>query len=465
MSTPILVIQMQRMGDLILTFPLFLWLERQYPGHPVWVMAELSFASALQRVSPVVRYVGYDQAQAVLREQFHAVINLSHRLKSQELAGQVRSESLFGGYRREGVTRICGQWQEYRASLAHNNRHNRFHWADMNALDVIRPTLMAVTHWSEPRFMSTSTRTVGLFVGASEPDKRPSATFWTELVKVLERQGFAPLLLGGPGEVPLCAEICALVGHPVAKACGSLTLDQLALLGQNLALLVTPDTGPMHLAAWSGLRVLNLSMGPVHAFETGPYQPGHVVLRSTRSCVGCWRCVHERPRCQDDFTPERVGRVVREMLRPGSPRLQGLRLPGLELLGSGRDGHGLYALHGFAPRLRASQTLGAYWRAFWLYAFGVGAREECIQAVRMLLDQHASLTQGMARAAMSLFRALTAARGEDVALLQNWNSFPVALRPLSGYIAMHLANNDCSPASVKRVVQLAEDNLVFLSGD
>ena len=37
---PILVIQMQRMGDLILSFPLFLWLMRRYPGHPLWIRSE-----------------------------------------------------------------------------------------------------------------------------------------------------------------------------------------------------------------------------------------------------------------------------------------------------------------------------------------------------------------------------------------------------------------------------------------
>ena len=46
---PLLVLQMQRMGDLILTFPLLGWLARHNPGHPVWTVAEPRFFSALHR--------------------------------------------------------------------------------------------------------------------------------------------------------------------------------------------------------------------------------------------------------------------------------------------------------------------------------------------------------------------------------------------------------------------------------
>ena len=54
---PILVIQMQRMGDLILSFPLFLWLMRRYPGHPLWVAADPRFFRPLRPIDPTVHYL------------------------------------------------------------------------------------------------------------------------------------------------------------------------------------------------------------------------------------------------------------------------------------------------------------------------------------------------------------------------------------------------------------------------
>jgi len=452
---------MQRMGDLILSFPLFLWLERTYPGHPIWVLAESRFALPLARLSPRVRYVDSTCGDAILGQKFHLVINLSHRPESMELAGRLQCEGLVGGYTRGGVTRIAGVWQEYRTSLTHNNRHNRFHWADLNALDVIPFKVMAETRWPEPRVMPEDIRQVGLFLGASEPDKRPTAVFWAELVGELERHGLVPVLLGGPGERELCREVRELAARPVASACGTLELDQFAIFGQTLAALITPDTGPMHLAAWSGLRVLNLSMGPVHAFETGPYQPGHVVLRSARDCVGCWRCRFERPRCHEPFKPARVVRVLEAMLRDQRERLQGLRLPGLEIFATGRRG-GLYDLDPLSVRPKAGQLLGAYWQSFWMLAFGVGTRVACQAAVSELRAAHAPLVRGMTAASLRFFRTLATAPDPGVPALE-WQHVAASLRPLSGYVSAHLFNHDCSPASRKRALALAEEHLRLLS--
>jgi ADP-heptose:LPS heptosyltransferase len=458
---PILVIQMQRMGDLILSFPLFLWLERAFPGHPVWVMAEPAFARPLARLSPRVRYLPYGRHDVVMGEKFHLVLNLSHRRESMELAGRLQCDGLVGGYVRDGVSRVAGDWQEYRMSLIHNNRHNRFHWADLNALDVVPLPVMAATRWPAPRVMPPDVRTIGLFLGASEPDKRPSAAFWAGLVGELERRDWTPVLLGGPGEKDLCREVLGLAGRPVASACGTLGLDQFAVLGQTLAALVTPDTGPMHLAAWSGLKVLNLSMGPVHAWETGPYQPGHAVLRSSRDCVGCWRCRFERPRCQDLFSPARVAGVLEAMLRGGGERLRGLRLPGLEIHASGRL-DGLYDLKPLSARPKAGQLVGAYWRAFWMHAFGAGDGSACHGAASELRASHAPLVRIMTRDALRLLRTL-ATSSAPADLVLDWGRAPLSLRPLSGYCAAHLANHDASPASRKRALALAEGHLRFLS--
>lgn len=461
MKKPILVIQMQRMGDLILSFPLFLWLGRAFPGHPVWVMAEPAFAGPLARLSPGVRYLGYGQVDAVLHEKFHLVLNLSHRPESLALAGRLQTETLVGGYARDGVVRVNGVWQEYRLSLTHNNRHNRFHWADLNALDVIPPGVMAATSWPRPRAMPTDVRQVGLFLGASEPDKRPSARFWAELVGEVEKRGLVPVLLGGPAEMELGREVRRLAGRPVASACGAMGLDRFALFGQRLAAMVTPDTGPMHLAAWSGLRVLNLSMGPVHAWETGPYQPGHLVLRSSRDCVGCWRCRFDGPRCHEPFRPSRVASLLDAALRGSGDRLASLRLPGLELFASDRR-HGLYDLVPVSTRPRASRAVGAYWQAFWMNAFGIGQSDGCRLAADVLRREHGALARVMAVQGARFLRSL-AACADPVRQALQWQCASPSLRPLSGYCAAHVSNRDGSPDSLRRVLALTEEHIGFLT--
>lgn len=454
---PILVIQMQRMGDLILSFPLFLWLMRRYPGHPLWVAADPRFFRPLRPVGPAVRYLEPEDLPPLTREKFALVINLGHRKESLELAGSLDTEELAGGYLRRGVLRVAGAWQEYRMSLVHNNRHNRFHWADMNALDVIPAPVMAGTRWPEPRRMPPDVRRVGLFLGASAAEKRPSASFWAHLVRALERRGWTPLLLGGPAEETLCREVRELSGTAVASACGVLSLDRLAVLGQELAALITPDTGPMHLAAWTGLKVLNLSMGPVHAWETGPYQPGHVVLRSARGCAGCWECRFDMPRCHASFEPGRVARILDCMLCGQIPR--GLGKGRVEMLGTGQK-HGLYHLESLSGCGRISSLPGAYWQAFWMHALGLDG-PDCRTAAAALREARPSLVRTLRRSSLQFFRSLADPRSPRTA--RPWSAWPPALRPLSGYISAHLSNHDFSPASLRRARSLAEENLLFLS--
>jgi lipopolysaccharide heptosyltransferase I len=76
---------------------------------------------------------------------------------------------------------------------------------------------------------------------------------------------------------------------------GRTTLPQLVALTRRAAVLVTNDSGPMHLAAALGIPVVAL-FGPTDPRRVGPYGIGHVVLRKA---VDCSRC--SRHRCVKDF--------------------------------------------------------------------------------------------------------------------------------------------------------------------
>lgn len=86
MKRPILILQMQRMGDTILAFPLVLWLARRHPGHPIWVVAERVFYEMLMPVSPAVTYFPWEGAERLKREHFLLCLNLSHRPEAAGLA-------------------------------------------------------------------------------------------------------------------------------------------------------------------------------------------------------------------------------------------------------------------------------------------------------------------------------------------------------------------------------------------
>ncbi|MBU0652182.1 MAG: glycosyltransferase family 9 protein [Proteobacteria bacterium] len=94
---------------------------------------------------------------------------------------------------------------------------------------------------------------------------------------------------------------------------GRTTLRELACLYRQAALLVTTDSGPMHLAAAMGTPVVAL-FGPTDPARTGPYGPGHRVIRRALSCAPCLRKRCDNPRCMTEISVEEVFTAVREIL-------------------------------------------------------------------------------------------------------------------------------------------------------
>lgn len=459
-GAPIAVLQTQRMGDLILTYPLLLWLARRYPGHPVTVVAEPDFAAPLAPISPPVAYLPLARGGELAEREHFAVVNLSIRPEAAVLAGKIPTARRLGPYAEDsGAVRVAGDWQLYRASVVQNNRHNRFHWAELNALDLVPVVDMAATAWPAPRRGRPGRQRVGIFVGASERDKRPGRVFWAGLVRELAKRGVSPVLLGGPGEVELGADVARLAGIPVGNLCGKLGLKELAVLGQELALLVTPDTGPMHLAAWTGLKTLNISVGPVSAHETGPYQPGHVVLRSRLSCRACWGCGRGQPSCRDRLDPVRVAYVAARLARGEDQRLAGASLPGFELLETGRDALGLYTLRPTGPvrACDAREALGTLWRAVFGWLFGAWDEAPARAAMAELARAHPRLAAVLAKKLAGLGAALSRdARRGTVPDVHFAAAFAPCLRPLAGFCERLVQNADGDRAARLRCLSLLE---------
>lgn len=460
MAEPVLVLQMQRMGDLVLTFPLLLWLKRKYPGHPVWVVAERIFFEGLVSLSPEVTYFPWEEAQRLRNRRYRLLLNLSHRQEAAELAGTLQAEQYVGAVKPpQSPKHIFGQWQIYRANLVQNNRHNRFHWADLNALDVIPSQEIAQTTWPEPRALHQKRPRVGLFLGASQPEKRPEAGFWAALACDLARRGLAPLLLGGPAERRLGAEVKSLAKAPVINLCGRFDLEGFVRSMRQLQLLVTPDTGPMHLAAWLGVPCLNLSMGPVSPWETGPYPPGHHVLQAAMSCINCWHCSNAQPyRCRELFHSSRTASLIHRLVRNKHKELGGLRLGSMRLLVTNRNRLGLYHLQRLdnaAPNVR--ELADRFWSGYFAMLHGLDDAVEAKAAWQALGEACPCLTARFSEAMQPLFHFLSQSLRTGAPLEDDfWRQRPPLLRPLSGYLQLLLQNHDYARSGCREALTCLE---------
>jgi lipopolysaccharide heptosyltransferase I len=129
---------------------------------------------------------------------------------------------------------------------------------------------------------------VALNPGASAVHRTWPAERFAELAARLTAEaGARVLVLGGPGEIGLAQGITRQSTAPCLCTAGKTTYLQLAAVLQRCDVVVSADTGPMHLAAALGKPVVAL-FGPANPARTGPYGEGHVVIQKPFPCQPCY---------------------------------------------------------------------------------------------------------------------------------------------------------------------------------
>jgi ADP-heptose:LPS heptosyltransferase len=186
---------------------------------------------------------------------------------------------------------------------------------------------------------------------------------------LLDLHGGALTLLGSAAEAKaahqLLRELPARHSGQAANLCGATDLPGLAQTVAGLDLLLTPDTGTMHLAAALGVPVLATFLSSAWCWETGPYGQGHRVLQAVTDCLPCLESApcEVGVRCLRPFGDARLTRY----LATGDAR----HLPeGLLDLDTGFDGLGLT----FSPRAGADNhgPLRTMFREFLARHLGAG---------------------------------------------------------------------------------------------
>jgi heptosyltransferase-1 len=127
-----------------------------------------------------------------------------------------------------------------------------------------------------------------LIPGANWPNKRWPPRYFAQLAECFHQQGITSLIIGGPNDLTLAAEIRGKAQVPLLDLTGQTSLKQLAWILKKARVTVGGDTGPMHLSVAVGTPTVAL-MGPTDVNRNGPYGTGHQALVTARSCAGCWR--------------------------------------------------------------------------------------------------------------------------------------------------------------------------------
>src|SRR6185437_14656407 len=130
---------------------------------------------------------------------------------------------------------------------------------------------------------------IGLCPGAEYgPAKRWLPERFAEAAAKITAQSSAKwILFGTKNDAAIGEQIAAAMGDHCVNRIGQTTLDQLIAELQQCRLLITNDTGTMHLAALLGVPVVAI-FGSTEPRLTGPLGNGHIVLRHHVECSPCF---------------------------------------------------------------------------------------------------------------------------------------------------------------------------------
>ncbi len=333
LSPRILLVKLSSFGDVIHALPTLEALRNLYPqGQITWLVEEafvplIAGHPALDEVWGVPRVrpgqeMGRDQVLRLLRllrrvraSRFDLVIDLQGLLKSALWVALARSPRKVGYDRTRELS--------YLALTERIPPYDPEAHAVWRYLNVARhlgapPTLprfrLGLTP-ALPDFLASGDRPwVVLHPGARWATKLWPAAGWAQLGDWLSREkGLGVIITGSAADQELADQIITRMREQALNLAGRTSLPELAGVMQKARLAITADTGPMHLAAALGTKVVAI-FGPTSPGRTGPFGPGHRVVRLGLECSPCFQRHCPEPRCLLELAPDAVLAAVEKSL-------------------------------------------------------------------------------------------------------------------------------------------------------
>jgi heptosyltransferase-2 len=311
-------------GDVVLSLPALRDLRRAFPASRLEVLARPSVAglyAAVPEIDGVVESRGTLADAAAIRGRYDVGLLLPNSFASAFTLWRAGIPERWGyatDARGALLTRSC----RVRASLG--GRSQVYYYRAMLeglGLAVSGPpdaSLACPEAWAERgrALLGSPGPWIGINPGAAYGTAKrwPPERFAAAAALVARRSGARVAIVGSAAERPLAEAIAAQLGGAARVLCGETTLAELVGVLRELRLLLTNDSGPMHLAAALGTPLVAV-FGSTDWTETAPVSERARVVREETECAPCK--LRECPidhRCMARVAVDRVAATALELL-------------------------------------------------------------------------------------------------------------------------------------------------------
>ncbi|WP_413586346.1 glycosyltransferase family 9 protein [Bdellovibrio sp. HCB274] len=346
----ILILQLARLGDIYISWPAVRAVRRMYPDAEIHFMTRPRFEGAVEGLTAINKHLTLPSGH-ILQPLVNETVNTEESLnRMEEFVETVRAEnydqiinltfSPFSSYLthaltmphtsvlgytrfRDGFFCAADEVSAYFYAQVGINKPNRVHVADIFASMI--GTEYVEQDWEAPVLPEISISLPEAFltvhVGASEKHKALTADAWARALDYFSRryEGMPIVLIGAPNEMDIANEIIEKAPNAaITNLVGQTKMNELFTILKRSELLIGCDSAPIHMASLTDTPTLNISVGNVNFWETGPKATLGLIYRFEDS---------------QDIVPERIGEIIAQLLEGHADPELIMRTPGLASYG------------------------------------------------------------------------------------------------------------------------------------
>jgi len=324
-----LIIRFSSIGDIVLTTPVVRCLKKQLPGAEVHFLTKQAFGTIVENNPYIDKVHLLDHSWETVvhelkQENYDYIIDLHHNLRTLRLKKDL------------GITSFPFNKLNIRKWIYTNLKWNVMpdvHIVDRYmrtvesfgvkndgaGLDYFIPSKDEVKQADIP--MSHHLGYIGLVIGAAHNTKKLPVEKLKELCSKIDHP---VILLGGKEDVENAKEIASADPIKIYNACGKFNLNESADLVKRSKLVITHDTGLMHIAAAFKKKIISIWGNTVPEFGMYPYYGNFQISNSKfqitglqcRPCskIGYAKCPRGHFKCMNQIKTDAIAASVKQML-------------------------------------------------------------------------------------------------------------------------------------------------------